>query len=130
MKLKIPTMSCCFKTPVYIVAYSSRGLMCIGCGLQWHWFIETYMLQPQRLIVFIYEKAFECYHEENELILAHCTGFKLNFYKMICKNFMGFWEAPTIVGYYLLKFSNIHFPKSSKILFLEVLSIKWTRQLE
>ena len=55
---------------------------------------------------------------------------QIKFYKMICKNFMGFWEAPTIVGYYLLKFSNIHFPKSSKILFLEVLSIKWTKQLE
>ena len=40
-------------------------------GLQWHWFIETYRLLSEQFIVFVYGKACECYHEENELTIEH-----------------------------------------------------------
>ena len=60
------------------------------------------------------------------------VGFRVQIkcYKVILKNCKGCWAAPTMVGWDLLRFWNVHSPKSSKTVFLEVLCIKWTQQLE
>ena len=42
-----------------IVAHSPLGLMYVGYGLQWPWFVETYWSLPEWLIVSSYDKAFK-----------------------------------------------------------------------
>lgn len=66
MMLNLPTISwnsgliqiCCTVTPRTDL---------IRIWWQWHWFIETYTLLPERSIILRRDQAFECWHEENEV---------------------------------------------------------------
>ena len=80
------------------------------------------------------ERDFKDWHRRNIIILVAQWWMKhrvwIKYYKVFRKSCNGWREAPIMVECHLPKFWNVYFPKSSKTVFLEVLCIKWTKQLE